>query len=52
MDQTAAADTRRKLFSQAADENMLVAGYHFPFPGIGKIVPQENAWRFVPVQTA
>ena len=52
MDQTAAADTRRKLFKQASEENILVAGYHFPFPGIGKIIPQNNAWRFVPVQTA
>jgi glyoxylase-like metal-dependent hydrolase (beta-lactamase superfamily II) len=52
MDQTAAADTRRKLFKQAADDNLLVAGYHFPFPGIGKIAPQNNAWRYVPMQTA
>jgi glyoxylase-like metal-dependent hydrolase (beta-lactamase superfamily II) len=52
MDQTAAADTRRKLFKLAADENLLVAGYHFPFPGLGKIIPQDNAWRYVPVQTA
>lgn len=52
MDQTAAADTRRRLFKQAADENLLVAGYHFPFPGIGKIIPQNEAWRFVPMQTA
>jgi len=52
MDATAAADTRRKLFKQAAEKNLMVAGYHFPFPGIGKIIPQDNAWRFVPVQTA
>lgn len=52
MDQSAAADTRRKLFSMAADEHLMVAGYHFPFPGIGQIVAQGNAWRYVPVQTA
>lgn len=52
MDQTAAADTRHKLFKQAAEQNLLVAGYHFPFPGIGKIIPQGSAWRFVPMQTA
>lgn len=52
MEQTAAADTRRKLFKQAADQNLFVAGYHFPFPGIGKIVSDQNAWRFVPMQTA
>lgn len=52
MDQIAAANTRRTLFKQAADQNLLVAGYHFPFPGIGKIVSHQNAWRFVPIQTA
>ncbi len=52
MDQTAAADTRRKLFKQASEENLMVAGYHFPFPGIGKIIPQQHAWRFVPMQTS
>ena len=52
MDQTAAADTRRKLFKQAAEQNLMVAGYHFPFPGIGKIIPEGNAWRFVSMQTA
>jgi glyoxylase-like metal-dependent hydrolase (beta-lactamase superfamily II) len=52
MDQTAAADTRRTLFRQAAEQNLHVAGYHFPFPGIGKIVSHQNAWRFVPMQTA
>lgn len=52
MDQTVAADTRRKLFKMAADSQLLVAGYHFPFPGLGRIVAQDNAWRYVPVQTA
>lgn len=52
MDPTAATDTRRRLFAEAADRRTLVAGYHFPFPGIGRIVPMDKAWRFVPVQTA
>ena len=52
MDQSAAADTRRKLFKMAADNKLLVAGYHFPFPGLGRIIAQGNAWRYVPVQTA
>ena len=52
MDPSAAAATRRRLFSEAADNDTLVAGYHFPFPGIGRIVPMDKAWRFVPVQTA
>ena len=52
MDQSAAAATRRRLFADAADNNTLVAGYHFPFPGIGRIVSVDKAWRFVPMQTA
>ena len=44
--------TRRSLFAQAASEKVLVAGYHFPFPGIGRIVEQGPSWRFVPMQTA
>lgn len=52
MDQAAAAATRRRLFKQAAEEKLLVAGYHFPFPGIGRIVEQGSAWRYVPMQTA
>lgn len=52
MDQKAAAATRRRLFKQAAEERLMVAGYHFPFPGIGRIVEQGPSWRFVPMQTA
>lgn len=52
MDPSAAAATRRRVFAEAADNRALVAGYHFPFPGIGRIVPMDNAWRFVPIQTA
>jgi len=47
-----AFETRRRLFRQSAEERLLVAGYHFPFPGIGRIVEQGAAWRFVPMQTA
>lgn len=52
MDQDAAATTRRRLLGEAAEQRLLVAGYHFPFPGIGRIIEQGSAWRFVPVQTA
>jgi glyoxylase-like metal-dependent hydrolase (beta-lactamase superfamily II) len=52
MDVEKAAETRRRLFRQAAEEKFLVAGYHFPFPGVGRIVEQGAAWRYVPMQTA
>ena len=52
MDPDDDAATRRKLFGQAAESKTLVAGYHFPSPGLGRIVEMGNAWRFVPMQTA
>lgn len=52
MDQALAVATRRRLFKQASEEKLLVAGYHFPFPGIGRIIEQGASWRFVPMQTA
>jgi len=52
LDPDQAQATRRSLFKQAAEEKLLVAAYHFPFPGIGRIVEMENAWRFVPMATA
>lgn len=51
MDPDAAAATRRKLFKQAAEAKLPVAGYHFPFPGIGHIIEDGSAWRYIPVET-
>ncbi len=50
MDPDRAVDTRRRLFRKAAESRMLVAGYHFPFPGVGRIVGEGSDWRFVPMQ--
>ncbi|MBX2880085.1 MAG: hypothetical protein KTR32_09155 [Granulosicoccus sp.] len=57
LDSDLAAATRNKLFTQAVDQQLLVAGYHFPFPGIGRLISQnlnsqKKGWRYVPVQTA
>jgi glyoxylase-like metal-dependent hydrolase (beta-lactamase superfamily II) len=41
--------TRRSLLDQAAAEKILVAAFHFPFPGLGYVIPQENTWRWQPV---
>ena len=49
MDPNAAAATRRRLFATAETSRIPVAGYHFPFPGIGQIVATGKAWRYVPV---
>ncbi len=52
MDPEAAAATRRRLFREAAAAKVMVAGYHFPFPGIGRIVESGKVWRYVPIALA
>lgn len=36
--------SRKALFDRAADENLLVATYHFPFPGVGRVTKDEIGW--------
>jgi len=45
-----AVETRRSLLDRIASENLLMFGYHFPFPGIGVVAAtdEENTWRFTP----
>lgn len=38
MDADAAAASRVRTLDMAASDDMLVAGYHFPFPAVGRIV--------------
>ena len=42
------AVTRKALFDRAADENLLVATYHFPFPGLGRVTKEEIGWAWTP----
>lgn len=35
---------RKLLLDRAADENLLVATYHFPFPGVGRVIKDEVGW--------
>lgn len=44
-----AVQTRRRLLAQAAEEQILVAVYHFPFPGVGMIRRLGDGFRYVPV---
>lgn len=44
-----AAGTRRRLLARAADQRLLVAGYHMPFPGLGHVERLEDSFRWVPV---
>ena len=45
-DQTVA--TRKRLLDMAAEDRIAVLGYHFPFPGVGHVQRDGDAYRFVP----
>ena len=43
-----AVATRQALLARVADEQIPVLTFHFPFPGIGNIVRDGDAFRFIP----
>ncbi len=45
-DAETARKVRRQLMEMAVKENMLVAGYHLPQPGIGRLVARGNGYDF------
>jgi glyoxylase-like metal-dependent hydrolase (beta-lactamase superfamily II) len=47
-DPEATIATRRRLLDWAAAEGIALAGYHFPFPGVGHVMKDGDAYRFVP----
>ena len=40
--------TRRRVLAMLAKDRMLVQAFHFPWPGVGHIVPDGDGYRFVP----
>lgn len=48
MDGDMTAATRKRLLDMAAADKMAVLGYHFPFPGVGHVMKDGDAYRFVP----
>lgn len=42
--------TRRKLLNLAATEKALVLAFHFPFPGLGHVVPEGDGWNWQPIE--
>ena len=48
MDREQAVATRRRLLDMAAADGIAVAGYHLPFPGVGHVVREGSAYRFLP----
>jgi glyoxylase-like metal-dependent hydrolase (beta-lactamase superfamily II) len=46
-----AAATKRRLLDRAAADRALALAFHFPpFPSLGHVVPQGNAWRWQPLE--
>ncbi|SNR49190.1 MBL fold metallo-hydrolase [Puniceibacterium sediminis] len=48
MDGNQTIATRRRLLDMAATDRIAVLGYHFPFPGIGNVMRDGDAYRFIP----
>jgi len=44
-----AASDRRQLLDRAADQQALVFGAHFPFPGLGHVMRHGEGWRWQPI---
>ncbi|MCB9450897.1 MAG: MBL fold metallo-hydrolase [Anaerolineaceae bacterium] len=40
--------TRRKLMKMAVEQELLVYGFHFPFPGYGRVTPKGDTWTWQP----
>jgi glyoxylase-like metal-dependent hydrolase (beta-lactamase superfamily II) len=42
--------TRCFLLDKAATEKALMLGFHFPFPGLGRVVRRGTRWQWQPIQ--
>jgi glyoxylase-like metal-dependent hydrolase (beta-lactamase superfamily II) len=53
MDAGNADETRRRFYTQAAEENALVFGHHLgPFPNLGQIVKKDDTWDWEPIKVS
>ncbi len=43
-----AVETRRSVLTRAMEEQIPVFGYHFPYPGIGFVASQGDAFNWIP----
>jgi glyoxylase-like metal-dependent hydrolase (beta-lactamase superfamily II) len=44
-----AVETRQRLLARAAGEKIPIHAFHFPFPGVGNVVRDGDAYRYIPV---
>ncbi len=47
-DKEKAAATRKRIFDMVAKEDLLVAGFHMPFPGLGYVERGQGGYSWVP----
>ncbi len=47
-DKDTALQSRRRLFDRAAADKLLVLGFHYPFPGLGRMLKTEAGYAWVP----
>lgn len=48
-DQTISQHTRRRIWQRAAQEDLLIMGYHYPKSGRGYVTTEGSAWAWQPV---
>lgn len=48
MDPELSVKTRKSLLDKAVADRMSVLSYHFPFPGVGHVIKDNEAYRFIP----
>lgn len=48
VDPDQAAESRKRLLDRATTDEMLILGFHFPFPGLGYAVEYGDAYRWMP----
>jgi glyoxylase-like metal-dependent hydrolase (beta-lactamase superfamily II) len=46
-----AISTKRRLLDRAAADQALALAFHFPFPGLGRVLPKGAAWEWQPIET-
>ena len=47
-DKETALASRRRIFDRAAADRIPVLGFHFPFPGLGRMLKTDDAYAWVP----
>jgi glyoxylase-like metal-dependent hydrolase (beta-lactamase superfamily II) len=43
-DKDTALASRRRIFDMAAADRLLVLGFHYPFPGLGRLLKTDGGW--------